>query len=51
MANILSEFSLKKDSVEFFTREMIDEFFTLCHYWPLQIKKSANLSSGMHQTI
>ena len=30
---------------------MVDEFFTLCHYWPLQIKKNSNQSSGMHHTI
>jgi len=51
MAQVISEFNQEPQIMPYFTRDMIDEFFNLCHYWPLQIKKNSNLSPIMQSTI
>ena len=30
-----------------FTRETVDDFFTLMHFWPLQVNKSSNNSKSI----
>jgi EF-hand domain pair len=45
MARVIQEYDQSAQQVTHFTREMIDDFFNLCHYWPLQVKKSANQAS------
>eukprot|EP00347_Sterkiella_histriomuscorum_P016424 403353230 len=35
----------------FFTKQLIDDFFNLCHYWPLQIKRDSNQSSNMYKVL
>ena len=30
---------------------MIDDFFNMCHYWPLQVKRDSNQSNNMYKVL
>ncbi|CDW88969.1 ef hand family protein [Stylonychia lemnae] len=35
----------------FFLKQIIDDFFNLCHYWPLQVKRDSNQSHNMYKVM
>ena len=37
--------------IETFTKQMIDDFFNLCHYWPMQVKRDSNQSTNMYKVL
>jgi hypothetical protein len=56
MASILTEFKRSESGAKMlediiFTREIVDDFFTLMHFWPLQVHKSSNTSKNIAKIL
>jgi len=56
MASILTEFKRSESGAKMledivFTRETVDDFFTLMHFWPLQVNKSSNNSKNIAKVL
>ena len=32
-------------------RDLLDDFFNLCHYWPMTIKRHRNVSNNMYKVL
>jgi len=52
MLALIQEFRNNTESeIEYLTKEMVDDFFNLCHYWPLKIKRDKNVSNQMYRVF
>jgi len=37
--------------IEVYTRQMIEDFIYLCHFWPVQVKRDRNVSFNMYKVM
>jgi hypothetical protein len=44
-------FKNQEEPITVFTKEMIDDFFNLCHYWPVMVKRDSNQSNNMYKVF
>ena len=44
-------FKNQNEPIQVLTKDMIDDFFNLCHYWPLQVKRDSNQSNNMYKVF
>lgn len=51
MVTAIQEFRNQHSPVSHLTKEMIDDYFTLCHYWPLTVKRDKNASQDMYRVF
>jgi hypothetical protein len=51
MVLLLKEFQNSPTTITTFTKDMVDNFFNLVHYWPIQIKKDKNVSPNIYKVM
>jgi hypothetical protein len=51
MVSVLQEFKNNSSEITHFTKDMVDDVFNLCHYWPIEVKRDKNASSQMYRVF